>query len=97
MFGDPALKLLKMMGHSGTVPGALLADEIPAALAHLEQALSAVSSEAGEARDAPPTAADPDAAPTVGLWLRAHPLIELLSASVRSGCDVTWSEDHPVV
>ena len=25
MFGDVAVRLLKMMGHSGTVPGALLA------------------------------------------------------------------------
>ncbi len=26
MFGDIAIKLLKLMGHSGTVPGALLAE-----------------------------------------------------------------------
>jgi Domain of unknown function (DUF1840) len=32
MFGDVAVTLLKLMGHSGTVPGALLADQIPSAL-----------------------------------------------------------------
>jgi hypothetical protein len=35
MFGDVAIALLKLMGHSGTVPGALMADDVPAALAHL--------------------------------------------------------------
>ena len=36
MFGDVAVPLLKAMGHSGTVPGALLAADIPAALALLK-------------------------------------------------------------
>ena len=31
MFGDVAETLLKMMGHTGTVPSALLAADIPAA------------------------------------------------------------------
>ena len=31
MFGAVALRLLKQMGHSATVPGALLAEDIPAA------------------------------------------------------------------
>ena len=34
MFGDIAERLLKMMGHSGTVPSAILADDVPAALDH---------------------------------------------------------------
>lgn len=97
MFGDPALTLLKMMGHSGTVPGALLAGEIPAVLARLEQALNAAGPEAGEVRGAPSVAGDPDAAPAVGLRLRAHPLIQLLSAAARSGCDVTWRQEPPAV
>ncbi len=32
MFGDNAIQLIKLMGHSGTVPGTLLAAEVPAAL-----------------------------------------------------------------
>ena len=35
MFGDIAISVLKLMGHSGTVPGALLAEEVPTALDHL--------------------------------------------------------------
>ena len=38
MFGDVALKLIKIMGHSGTVPGALGADEVADALERLRKA-----------------------------------------------------------
>ena len=41
MFGDIAVSLLKLMGHSGTVPGALLAEEVPMALDHLRKAVAA--------------------------------------------------------
>ena len=36
MFGDVAQQLLKMMGHSGTVPSAIQADDVPAALERLK-------------------------------------------------------------
>jgi hypothetical protein len=39
MFGDIAVTLLKMMGHSGTVPGAILAADLPAALSRLTAAI----------------------------------------------------------
>ena len=39
MFGDVAQRLLKMMGHSGTVPSAILADDVPAALDRLKRAI----------------------------------------------------------
>jgi len=29
MFGDVAVAMLKMMGHSTTVPGAIVAEEVP--------------------------------------------------------------------
>ncbi|NMS31594.1 DUF1840 family protein, partial [Vibrio parahaemolyticus] len=29
MFGDIALDMLKMMGHSGTVPGSISAQDVP--------------------------------------------------------------------
>ncbi len=94
MFGDVALTLLKMMGHSGTVPGALLAVEIPAALARLQLALDTAGPEAGGRPSEPPTD-HPDAAPVVGLQLRAHPLILLLSAAARQECEITWDKDRP--
>src|SRR6185312_9413752 len=41
MFGDIAKQLLKMMGHSGTIPSAMVADEVPAALDRLRHAVEA--------------------------------------------------------
>src|SRR4029079_17383915 len=40
LFHDIAVGLLQLMGHSGTVPGAILADDGPAALSRLHQALA---------------------------------------------------------
>jgi len=36
MFAEPALALLGMLGHSARVPGAILAVELPSALARLK-------------------------------------------------------------
>ena len=41
MFGDVALAMLKMMWHSATVPGAILASDVPAALSKLTAASEA--------------------------------------------------------
>jgi hypothetical protein len=40
MFGDSAVHLLKLMGHSGTVPSALVAEDVPAALERWRTALA---------------------------------------------------------
>jgi hypothetical protein len=98
MFGDVAVTLLKMMGHSGTVPSALRAGDIPAALARLKQELAAVKPEHESGPNAAPAAAeDADAPPVVGLRLRAYPLIQLLSAAAQQDCDVMWDEEHSAV
>ena len=86
MFGEVAVTLLKMMGHSGTVPGAILAQDIPPALEKLKAAVAAAPE--------PPidqTAADPeDREPPVSLRQRAFPLVELLERASQSGSDVLW-------
>jgi hypothetical protein len=89
-FGDVAVTLLKMMGHSGTVPSALLGADVPAALARLERQLATSPKD----RRAP-AGDDDDAGPPVGLRQRAHPLIELLSAAAKKKCDVMWAEGQP--
>jgi hypothetical protein len=89
MFGDIAQRLLKMMGHSGTVPGAILADDIPAALARLQRAVEgsrAADAEAGIEGQAQ------DAEEHVSLGNRALPLIELLTAAKTKHRDVMWEE-----
>ncbi len=96
LFGDVGARLLKMMGHSGTVPGALLAADIPAAIARLEQGLAAAGPEDKNKPDVLP-GDDENAPPPVGLKQRAHPLIQLLSAAARQDCDVTWSDGAPLI
>jgi len=91
MFGEVALTLIRLMGHSGSVPGAILAEDVPAALARLRSAAEATP-------DAPapgPTmgrGADAEE-PPVTLSHRALPLIALLEAAVRDHCNVMWDSE----
>ena len=45
MFGDVAVRLLKLMGHSGVVLSAILAEDVGAALCQLKQAVEADKAE----------------------------------------------------
>lgn len=88
MFGDVAVTLIKLMGHSGAVPGALLAEDVPAALERLKRAVA----EHPDAMldPATPTQRRGDESPHVSLAHRALPLIELLTAAAREGKNVMW-------
>ena len=97
MFGDVAVTLLKMAGHSGTVPSALLAGDVPAALARLKQELAAAGPEKESKPGGRPGNEDADTEPPVGLPLRAFPLIQLLTAAARQKCDVMWEKGAPLV
>lgn len=85
MFRDIALTMLKMMGHSPTIPGAILAADVPTALNRLRAAVNAekesVSVE-GENEN--------ENEPVVSISTRALPLIDLLTAAAKEGCDVMW-------
>ena len=89
MFGDVAVKLLKMMGHSGTVPSAILPKDIPAALARLQTALQAAEP-AAASRSPSQDTKEGEREPPVSLRRRAHPLIELLSRAAERDCEVMW-------
>lgn len=88
MFGDVALNMLKMMGHSETVPGAILAEDVPAALDRLKRAVEMAKAAPAPSASKPPDD-ETDERP-VSLAHRALPLIELLSAAARENCDVMW-------
>ena len=94
MFGDIAVQLLKLMGHSGAVPGALQPKDIPDALARLKQAVAA--DKAASAARPPAQSQDNEEEeapePPVQLAHRALPLIELLEASLKEQCDVMWDQ-----
>ena len=88
MFGDVALQLLKMMGHSATVPGAVLAEDIPAALQRLEAGIKA------ESRSSQPEPSeDEDGEAAVSFSHRALPLIELLKAAAKAEVNVMWDSN----
>jgi hypothetical protein len=84
LFGDVAQRLLKMMGHSGTVPGAILAEDVPAALDRLKQGIELEKTPPESMQDKEP---DDQA---VSLKYRALPLIELFTAAAKKNCDVMW-------
>jgi hypothetical protein len=92
MFDHVAEALLRMMGQSGAVPGAVLAADIAPALARLKAAVAESGSQPGPA--APGAEAekhDEEAPPPVSLRQRAFPLIGLLEAAARANEDVTWA------
>ena len=86
MFGDVAVHLLRLMGQSGEIPGAILAQDIPAAVERLKKGV-------GAQRDAPGAQNKDDDEPRVGLSQRAFPLIELLERASKRGADVIWDEE----
>jgi hypothetical protein len=81
MFGDVALGMLKMMGHSATVPGAILAADVPAALSRLSAAI--------DAEKVSPRVEDKDVS-VVSMANRGLPLIDLLTAAAKADCNVMW-------
>ena len=89
MFGDVAKQLLALMGHSGTVPSAIKADDVPAALARLEAAIKErKASDAADAMEG--NRDDNESHRKVTLSQRAVPLLELLRAAVANTADVMW-------
>ncbi len=81
MSGEVAISLLRKMGLSGTVPSAIMAEDIPAALEKLRASLSVDDTE---------LAASDEDEPVVSLPHRAYPLIKMLEASLAESCEVMW-------
>ncbi|MBA2656330.1 MAG: DUF1840 domain-containing protein [Tatlockia sp.] len=84
MFGDIAKQLLILMGHSGTIPGALSAEEIPQALSDLKNRLKKAKTITNEAQN------DEEDAP-ISLAHRAIPLIGMLEAASKAEKPILWS------
>jgi len=87
MNGDIAVQLLRAMGHSGTVPSAILPADIPAALVRLKTAVAETTQSSPESA----TGGDKEEkeAP-VSLRNRAFPLIDLLTRAAAKGAEVMW-------
>jgi hypothetical protein len=83
MFSDVAEQLLKMMGMSGRLEGAVSAEEVPTALAKLEHAIAPY-----KGQDSDDDSHDEE--PSVGLATRAAPLIDMLRVARDNNSYVMW-------
>lgn len=91
MFGNVALEMIKMMGHSETVPGAITAENVPKALEQFKAAV-ALENNKPDPEDVD-TDDEDDAEPQVSIATRALPLLELLTAAAKDQCDVMWDKE----
>jgi hypothetical protein len=89
MFGDIAVALLKLMGHSGTVPGALMPEDIADALERLEAGVAANPNAALDPHGDKGDDNEEDE-PHVSVASRALPLIGLLKAAKKDNKYVMW-------
>jgi hypothetical protein len=85
-FNDVAKSLLALMGHSGTIPGALKAEEVAEALSSLKKGLGQKNNGTTSSDQL-----DDEKEPAIGLAKRAIPLIQLLQAAIKKDCDVLWA------
>ena len=92
MHGDAAVALLKGMGHSGTVPGAILAADLPAALAQLQRMLETSGDLTGAPLPPPPQSEEEERErePVITLKTRAVPLLDMLRTAIARKSDLMW-------
>lgn len=82
MFDGVAGKMLTLMGHSGSIPGAFDEDEVAQALANLQAAVLQPSAQSG----------DDWGADSVSLAHRAQPLIDLFTKAKNDHNHVIWEK-----
>ena len=96
MQGEPAVALIRLGGHSGTVPSAVLAADLPEFLAKLRAGLELQ----GDQVSPPPPAKEPGGAwdddepreRPIQLRLRAVPLLDMLETAIRQHSDLFWEK-----
>lgn len=92
MFGDVAVQLIKMLGATGAVPGALAAADIPAALSCLRQQLQIAAVSESDVSNSKQDEDDDDEKheTPVALATRAGPLIDLLERASAGNAPLMW-------
>ncbi len=98
MFEDVAVQLLKLMGATGRIPGALGPDDVGAALQRLEQATEQIKAgtHVTPARPADNEDAknededDEDREAPVDLATRAVPLLSILKRAAAAKAEIMW-------
>ncbi len=94
MFGDIAEKLLKMMGQTGHIPGAIYPEDVNAARTHLQEAIAREKKAAsGKQKTQDDGENDnPEKKAPIGIEVRAFPLLEMLEAASRKNVHVKWEK-----
>jgi hypothetical protein len=98
MFEDVAVQLLKLMGATGRIPGALDPDDVGLALQRLEHATEQIKAgtHVTPARPADNEDAthedeeDEDREPPVDLATRAVPLLSILKRAAAAKAEIMW-------
>lgn len=97
MFHDVAVQLLKLMGATGRIPGALGADDVVLALQRLEQATEQMragrhvtAARPADNEDARNEDEDEDREPPVDLATRAVPLLSILKRAAAAKAELVW-------
>ena len=92
MFGEVGLQFIKMLGHSGKIPGAIDASEVPHALNNLRTAIAAEQNQAVEQDDMDDDNEDEVVEAPVNIGSRVFPLVEQLKAAIKEECEVMWED-----
>ncbi len=92
MFGDIAVNLIKILGASGNLPGAIGAADIPAAIERLQQQLQSPSAQIIEPASSERILDESDNEPPVALSTRAGPLLDLLKRAAAEKVPVMWEK-----
>lgn len=97
MFHDVAVQLLKLMGATGRVPGALGPDDVGPALQRLETATEQIRAgthltpaRPADNEDAKNEDEDEEREPPVDLATRAVPLLSILKRAAAANAAVMW-------
>lgn len=88
MLDDIGHRFIHMLGHSGTVPGAIAAEDVPAALDRLRAALDKAARAAGKTGKG--SGEDEDGEPRIGLQVRAVPLIDMMERIIAARSWLAW-------
>ncbi len=93
MFSDIAVSLIKMMGATGKVPGAIGAEDISSALTRLKKQLDVVAVASDVTPDTAASKDEKDSESPIPLAVRAGPLIQVLERAEAAGVAVMWEKE----
>ena len=83
-----AENLLRLMGHSGSVPGAILPEDLPGCLENFELELAKRKDFVEQSPNDNPE--NDNEEPAISLRTRAKPLIELMTSAINLNHPVSW-------